>query len=113
MNKEWINPKTEDWVPLLTLQDVAAAQARGDEIEVEHPREPLTIWVGKSWSANASYRSRPRKKTKTIVLREALIDFKDSGWFLVKGEKEAITRIYGGQVIKWLDTPAREFEIEE
>lgn len=60
-----------EWTELKTLQDVAAAQARGDEIQVYG----VATWVpfeGKQWFASSDYRSRPAKKTKTIVLREAL-----------------------------------------
>jgi hypothetical protein len=102
-----------EWVPLLTLQEVAAAQARGDEIETRVGNVwDWRPWYPECWDCKSNYRSRHRKKTKTVVLCEALVAFKDSGWFLVQGEKEAITDIYGNQGIKWLDTPAREIEVE-
>ncbi len=110
MTQEWVTHKTEHWVPLLTLQDVAAAQARGDEIEV-YPEtyEEWMRWHAGSWNSESRYRSRPRKKTKTIVLREAL-RANGSGFYWTEWCSDGHTP---SGLIKWLDTPAREIEVEE
>ena len=64
-----------EWTELRNLQDVAAAQARGDEIEYKfNPAvEEWYPWVDKlGWAKTWFLRSRPRKRTKTIVIREWL-----------------------------------------
>ena len=98
-----------EWTELKTLQDVAAAQARGDEIEVG-----LTdligwgCWNGEFWGKTCLYRSRPRKQTKKIVLREALVTDMMGNYLTTWIDTRAdIT------VTKWLDTPERVIEVEE
>jgi hypothetical protein len=61
-----------NWTELKTLQDIAAAHVRGDEIEVFGLDGDWVVWSGGSWCAGNPYRSRPRKRTKTVVLREFL-----------------------------------------
>ncbi len=64
-----------EWVELKTLQEVASAQARGDEIEVGHKYDDIIywkLWGGLEWTKCYKYRSRPRKQTKTVVVREYL-----------------------------------------
>jgi hypothetical protein len=67
---------TTEWRDLPTMADVAAAQAAGEEIEVGHKFDDLIYWRswgGLEWTKCWKYHSRPRKQTKTIVLRRALI----------------------------------------
>jgi hypothetical protein len=64
---------TQEWKDLPTLQDVAAAQAAGEEIELYYKfSETWHPWDGTIWEAQSKYRSRPVLKTRTIVLREAV-----------------------------------------
>ncbi len=66
---------TNEWRDLPTMQDVAAAQAAGDEITVRSDERSTWLpWVGNCWREDLNYRARPRKPaTKTVVLRRALI----------------------------------------
>lgn len=64
---------TTEWRDLPTMQDVAAAQAAGEEIQVKTGSQGWGDWNGLFWQDCYNFRSRPRKQTKTIVLRRALI----------------------------------------
>ncbi len=64
-----------EWCDLPTMQDVAAAQAAGDEITVRiDERSAWLSWVGNCWREDLNYRARPRKPvTRVVVLRRALM----------------------------------------
>ncbi len=63
-----------EWRDLPTIQEVAAAQAAGDEIHRD-AGTGFMGWDGTYWASNWKFRSRPRKPaTKTIVLRRALLN---------------------------------------
>lgn len=105
-----------EWTELKTLQEVAAAQARGDEIEYISDAgnlkyEKFKPWDGRGWYATYEFRSRPRKKTKTIVLREALFNLGNgiykTEWTTAPREQSSV------HFVHWLDTPAREVEVED
>lgn len=100
-----------DWAELKTLQDVAAAQARGDEIEISLHGNQWQLWGGWYWGNDRFFRSRPKKKTKTIVLREALFNIGagvyKTEWTTDEREQRSV------HFVRWLDTPAREIEVEE
>jgi len=55
-----------EWTELKTLQEVAEAQSRGDEIEVSCIGSKWEPWTSLHWHAIYLYRSRPRKKTKLM-----------------------------------------------
>lgn len=61
---------SNEWRDLKTLQDVAAAQAAGDEIEFRGLGiTDYKAWNGVGWSSSWSYRARPRKPaTKKIKM---------------------------------------------
>lgn len=105
---------TTEWKELKTLQDVAAAQAAGEEIEWRDLGADWRSWNGATWYVKAEFRSRPKKRTKTIVLREALLASSGTGeityytmWATEAYFKNCQT------FVRWLDTPAREIEVEE
>ena len=97
-----------EWKELKTLQDVAAAQAAGEEIYklISLPRT-YAKWNGRMWSNLEIYRSRPRKKVKQIVLREALMQVNGCYWTTWTSDDIDPT------FVKWLDTPERIIEVEE
>jgi hypothetical protein len=103
-----------EWRELKTLQEVAAAQAAGEEIEFKSSEtwNPTFFDSGRIfYESSYQWRSRPKKKTKTIVLREALFIQRDpdrgysTNWASEKGELHS-------NFIRWLDTPAREVEVD-
>lgn len=101
-----------EWTELKTLQEIAAAQARGDEIEFYDAASCIWhSWSGVAWYGTKSYRSRPKKKTKVVVLREGLFCYRKVEYFtrwtsdFITGRDEFFVR--------WLDTPPREIEVEE
>lgn len=100
---------TTDWRELRTIQEVAAAQANDEEIEHFGAISELwRPWDTKIWSGNGLYRSRPRKQTKTVVLREGLMR-SSSGYYTQWFEK----RVEGALgFIQWLDTPERTVEVD-
>lgn len=61
-----------DWKELKTLQEVAQAQKDGLEIECYRDGR-WEKWVEVFWDSCWKFRARPRKKTKQVVLREALV----------------------------------------
>ena len=64
---------TTEWRDLPTMADVA--EAKKNEWEIEHSYNGIKwfSWQGCYWDADWKFRSRPRKQTKTIVLRRALM----------------------------------------
>ena len=73
-----------DWKDCSSLQDLAAAQARGDEIEIATLGGQWLSWVGHTWNCEWKFRCRPAKpKTKTVVLREALMLYTVGGYTYV------------------------------
>ncbi len=66
-----------EWRELKTLQEVAAAQAAGDEIRVKEAMFGWKEWNGSKWSDVSEYRSRARPKAETVTLRKALFDDAD------------------------------------
>lgn len=101
----------KDWTELKTLQDVAAAQARGDEIRFYAGDSAWEIWEAEVWCDDIKYRSRPVKpKTKTVVMREAV--FRSMGrdyYTLWSSAKDCAMDHF----VCWIDTPAREIEVPE
>lgn len=67
-----------EWKVLKTLQEVAAAQAAGDEIqrEVDYGWER---WNGAYWSSMYNLRSRP-KQNEVIQLRKGLFGSPSAGY---------------------------------
>ena len=55
-----------EWRDLPTMADVAAAQAAGDEIEVNVINCGWDPWVETMWHGRNQYRARPRPKTKKV-----------------------------------------------
>ncbi len=51
---------TTEWRELKTLQDLAAAQAAGDEIEVRVMGSNFEMWHGYAWHYDYAYRARPK-----------------------------------------------------
>lgn len=101
-----------EWKELKTLQEVAAAQVAGEEVECAKAHvetQGWYAWDGVAWYKGQLYRSRPKKKVKTIVLREAL--------FSCGGDRFWTSWVSCNYVedgfVKWLDTPERIVEIEE
>ncbi len=100
---------TTEWRDLPTMADVAAAQAAGEEIEYSFSMAVWDKWNGEAWDAKAHFRSRPRKQTKTIVLREALYFNEDDGYWVIWTDS---VDSENSAFLKWLDTPAREIEVQ-
>lgn len=102
-----------EWKELRSLQEVAAAQAAGEEIEYCQVAGSWTPWVGSYWDCGWKFRSRPAMRTKKIVLREALF-FSDTTNlpFTLWCSDEFIPKNFG-HFSRWLDTPAREIEVVE
>ena len=96
-----------EWTELKTLQDVAAAVDRDDEIEVLFDAD-WEAW-DTCYYASRRYRSRPKKKVKQIVLREALMR-SSYGYYTRWCTKDIETPSF---FIKWLDTPERIVEVDE
>lgn len=65
---------TYEWKELNTIQDVAAAQAAGMEIELKIGAGHWLPWIGKHWSFDCDYRARPRKPKELVR-----IVFSDNG----------------------------------
>ena len=60
---------SNEWRDLPTMADVAAAQAAGDEIEVNVPNCGWEPWVETMWHELNQYRARPRKpKMKKVKM---------------------------------------------
>lgn len=89
-----LDKKADQWVNLLTLADVAAAQAAGEEIEFQASRD-WNPWSGGIWNADWKFRARPaqpkRNKVKilgwvnhmsgaTMTTGSIPFDFEDSDW---------------------------------
>ena len=69
---------TTEWKPLLTMQDVAKAQADGWEIQIQTDAGndkycPFKAWDGRHWNTGYLFRGRPRqpamKKVKSLCWR--------------------------------------------
>jgi hypothetical protein len=100
--------KMSEWKELKTLQEVAAAQADGEEIECDFDGIGWRFWLGEDWKDSWRFRSRPRKKVKQVVLREALFRSSEKYWTSwVESEKTFCN------FVRWLDTPERIVEVEE
>ncbi len=92
-----------EWKELKTLQDLAAAQAAGEEIEVRLARSVWERWAGVVWNSAMNYRSRPAKpKTKKVKL-QAWFNGTDLFW---KAE------LVGLIPSNWVRVPAEDKEIE-
>ncbi len=92
---------TTEWKDLPTLQDVAAAQAAGEEIEMKYAAD-WKRWDGFQWSKNYFYRSRPVPKTRKVKML---------AWF---NEYDSICWYRDGKVISkaWQRVPSEDKEIE-
>lgn len=94
---------TTEWTDLTTLQDVAAAQARGDEIEWERFDRVWAQWNGMVWASDVQYRSRPKQKTPEEriaefenLLGEMLADIKEfRAWNLDVAMEVALESLIG------------------
>jgi hypothetical protein len=79
----------ENWVDLLTIQDVAKAQAAGWEISVKPPGDEWVEWKGSVWWMECFYRGRPRQpKMKQVSV---------VGWY----DGEQVFRLREGVEPKW------------
>ena len=58
---------SNEWRDLKTLQDIAAAQAAGDEIEYFLGGR-WKAWQGVTWNVCRQFRARPRQKTEKIKM---------------------------------------------
>ena len=95
-----------EWRELKTLQDVAAAQAAGDEIEVgsDHVGAAWAWykWDGEYWASDSPYRARPRqpkmKKLKMLC-------------YLIGGRLDWFHNDYGSSD-GWIRIPSEDKEIE-
>lgn len=99
-----------EWTELKTLQEVAAAQERGDEIEIRTKYVGWSQWMGYEWQHTWKFRSRPQKKVKKIVLREALMRNATTDYFWTQWYSEQPNGI---NFVRWLDSEPREIEVEE
>lgn len=89
-----------EWKDLPTMQDVAAAQAAGEEIEAYLlGQDGWKSWKANAWDASAAYRSRPRKQTKTVVLRRALLQTGNSYYSTIPSSIDYST---GNTFVMWL-----------
>lgn len=105
---------TTEWKNLTTLQEVAAAQAAGEEIEYladagNYKYEKFRPWDGGNWLNTYEYRSRPKPRTKKVVLRKAVFKRNDSYWTGWYSDEE----LFGNGFVCWLDAPAKEIEVPE
>jgi hypothetical protein len=93
---------TQEWKDLPTLQDVAAAQAAGDEIQWMGSLDmSYETWGGAMWAKSALYRSRPVPKTRKVK-RLAYDDGYELFW-----RAETVT-----PTPTWRRVPAEDKEIE-
>ncbi len=92
MTDHWrITNPTYEWRDLPTMQDVAAAQAAGDEIhvKVDGPKGAWFLWDGSCWLGDQKYRARPHKPaTKTVTLRRALLVKSDGTYGTLEGDED-------------------------
>lgn len=100
---------TTEWKELKTIQEVAAAQAAGEEIEIRCYGS-WGSWNGDNYYASQMYRSRPRKKVKVVVLREGLFYDQHGDWTTEWHSCDWTELQY---FVKWLDTPERTVEVKE
>lgn len=102
-----------EWTKLNTMQEVAAAQARGDEINSLACNRGWIEWEGTWWASDNLFRSRsrPKKKTKTVVLREALRKHNDYYW--TEFCTEEFDPAFPYSFVKWTCAKPREIEVEE
>ncbi len=78
LGNKWVKRGDEmsEWRELKTLQDVAAAQANGEEIQLLNVvSDNWEVWMQYAWHSTAKYRARP--KAETVTLRKALFDDAD------------------------------------
>lgn len=103
---------TTEWTELKDPEELFR-QHKSGEYEIEYTESvacDFGPWFGRQWHKDFSYRSRPKKKTKTIVLREALMFGVDRTHWI---DWREINTNHGAGFVRWLDTPAREIEVED
>jgi hypothetical protein len=94
---------TSEWEDLPTLQDVAAAQAAGEEIEIYSPSQGLWIyWEGVVWDSRHLYRSRPVPKVRKVKMLAWFTNHNQLVWY---SEDE-------DTLAGWKRVPAQDLEIE-
>ena len=96
---------SNEWRELKTLQDVAAAQAAGDEVEYLMGNS-WQLWGGSFWSSLGAFRARPRQpKMKKVKLLCWLNP--DTGILFWRKENHATMADS-----HWLRVPSEDKEIE-
>ena len=76
---------SNEWKDCSSLQELAAAQARGDDI-MEWRESSGHTWNGTVWGQWNQYRCRPAKPaTKTVTLRKALLRDSDGRYYTSEG----------------------------
>ncbi len=96
-----------EWRGLKTMQEVAAAQVAGDEIECDDG-SGWCAWDATIWYHDSKYRARP--KAETVTLRKALFNDEQFGEFAYEcTEKHANSR---PGFIRWLGDPVA-YEVEK
>jgi hypothetical protein len=99
-----------EWRELKTLQDVAEAQKNGEAVQTRYPDDDKwQEWAEVDWHGSRDYRSRPEKKVKTVVLREALMRTYEE--FSVVWCSEEYVKGHPA-FVRWLDTPERIVEVD-
>ena len=96
----------------LTLLEAAKAKLEGKRIIIREYSPHNTSffdWDGEQWKYGwiASIAPEPKKK---IVLREALFKSVNQGFYIGWRSEEAFI---DPNLVKWLDTPAREIEVDD
>ena len=93
----------EEWKDLLTMQDVACAQADGWEIERLVPRGyGWQQWDGLGWHAEWQFRARPRQPAMKKVKFEC---FSVHGQLVWRDESLSV-------LDHWIRVPSEDKEIE-
>ena len=100
---------TTDWRQLKTLEDVAAAQANGEEIEYLRQMfdrsDGWYAWGGDKWTSGVMYRARPRQpKMKTVKMLAYLLNGQ-LVWYQDNAGCPEGNRF-------WIRVPAQDIEIE-
>ncbi len=91
-----------EWRELKTLQEVAAAQAAGEEIECALGELGWRLWYGADWKDAWKFRARP--KAETVTLRKALIRYKNGCEVVLEGNEKYVES-FRHTFIGWLGDP--------
>ena len=96
---------TTEWKPLLTMQEVAEAQAQGWEIQTDAGTKTFALWIGESWYERWQFRGRPRQPAmKKVKIHAYLVG---SYIYLVREDKvDAVSQT------NWIRFPSGDLEGE-